>query len=79
MYVIQNSSGKHGRRIEYGEKRIGTQARYLLNIKSQSESFNYLCRKNNFKIISQYLEKTWFKSKHKIYRNSESIRSFIIK
>ncbi len=36
MYVIQNSSGKHGQRSEYGEKRIGTQARYLLYIKNQS-------------------------------------------
>ncbi len=59
MYVIQNSSGKYGRRIEDGEKRIGTQARYLLNTKNQSESFNYLCRKNNFKIISQYFRKKY--------------------
>ncbi len=55
MYVIQNGSGKYGRRIENGEKRIGTQARYLLNIKNQSESFNYLCRK----IISQYFRKKY--------------------
>ncbi len=59
MYVIQNGSGKHGRRIEYGEKRIGTQARYLLNIKNQSGRFNSLCRKNNVKIISQYFRKKY--------------------
>ncbi len=59
MCVIQNNSGKHGRRIEYGEKRIGTQARYLLNIKNQSGVVNSLCRKNNFKIISQYFRKKY--------------------
>ncbi len=55
MYVIRNGSGKYGRRIENGEDRIGTQARYLLHIKNQSESFNYFCRKNNF----QYFRKKY--------------------
>ncbi len=48
MYVTRNSSGKYDRRIENGENRIRTQARYILNIKNQSESFNYFCRKNKF-------------------------------
>ena len=59
MYVIRNSSGKYDRRIENGENRIGTQARYLLYIKNQSGVVNSLCRKNKFKIISQYFRKKY--------------------
>ncbi len=51
MYGIRNSSGKYDWRIENGENRIGTQARYILNIKNQSESFNYFCRKNKILYI----------------------------